>query len=75
MFFNNGTTCVTFLDDETIGITEAKNKYGKEFGEDRVKKLLIENHDDLLEQIVRKLNSFIYEEQMDDFAAVLIDIE
>ncbi|NLY19923.1 MAG: SpoIIE family protein phosphatase [Tissierellia bacterium] len=59
----------------TDGITEAKNKYGKEFGEDRVKKLLLENRDDLLDQIVKKLNSFIYDEQMDDFAAVLIDIE
>ena len=59
----------------TDGLTEAKNKQGIEFGEDRVKQLILDNKTNLLSAIEESLHKYIWKEQVDDFAAVLIEIE
>ncbi len=58
----------------TDGITEAKDKTGKEFGIESVVEI-IKNHDkNILEEIDKKIIDYSWGEQQDDFAIMLMEV-
>lgn len=58
----------------TDGLIEAKNEFGDEFGEDRVKYAILDNEGSLLEEIEAKYKDFINLEQQDDIAMLLMTV-
>ena len=59
----------------TDGLIEAKNEYGEEFGEDRVKLAILNTEGKLLEEIEKKHADFIGIEQKDDIAMILMSVK
>lgn len=58
----------------TDGITETKDKLGREFGTDRVIEIIKNSNGNILEDINRTINKFSWGEQQDDFALVLMEV-
>lgn len=58
----------------TDGLIEAKNEFGDEFGEDRVKYAILNNEGCLLEEVEARYNDFINLEQQDDIAMLLMTV-
>lgn len=59
----------------TDGLIEAKNEFGEEFGEDRVKLAILNTEGNLLEEIESKHANFIGIEQKDDIAMILMRVK
>ncbi len=58
----------------TDGITEAKDKEGKEFGIESVIDMINNHKENILSEIEDKISTFSWGEQQDDFALVLMEI-
>lgn len=59
----------------TDGLIEAKNEFGEDFGEDRVKLAILNTEGNLLEEIESKHANFIGIEQKDDIAMILMSVK
>ncbi|MDO5028284.1 MAG: SpoIIE family protein phosphatase [Bacillota bacterium] len=59
----------------TDGLIEAKNEYGEEFGEDRVKRAILNTQGNLLEELEDNHANFIGIEQKDDIAMILMSVK
>lgn len=58
----------------TDGITEAKDKKGKEFGVEGVIKLIETHKDNILKEIEKKIAHYSWGDQQDDFALLLMEV-
>ncbi|WMM25394.1 SpoIIE family protein phosphatase [Tissierella sp. MB52-C2] len=58
----------------TDGITEAKDKAGREFGTESVINMIKNHKDDILNEINNKIITYSWGEQQDDFALVLMEV-
>lgn len=59
----------------TDGITECRNNDNEEFGEERVKSVIINNPDNILDALQKEITNFSGSEKFDDMCALCINYE
>ncbi|MFA5576774.1 MAG: SpoIIE family protein phosphatase [Tissierellaceae bacterium] len=77
MYYNEGNIQLKKCDKilfYTDGITEAKDKEGKEFGLESVIDMVTNHKDNILQEIEEKIIAYSWGEQHDDFAIVLMEV-
>ena len=58
----------------TDGITEAKDKDGKEFGIESVIEMIGTHRENILQEIENRITDYSWGDQQDDFALLLMEV-